>query len=103
MAKMKSDEQVAMDVLRQIKDERRYKLAYVSGDSILELLARGIGKPIVDGETIIKGVPDNAVLLGIDYEIEYAAFVFLIGSLDFDTVPEGERPEGLTLYVRRAI
>lgn len=91
---------VAAGIYQQIKDERRFKLAYISGDMILALLAREIGKPITPEVTRIKGVPDNTLLMGVDYDIQYGAFVFLLGNLEFESLPEGERPAGLTLYTQ---
>lgn len=90
----------AAEVVSQIKAERRFKLAYISGDVMLAMLAYKTGKPFGNEVTSIKGIPDNAILMGVDYDIQYGAFVFLIGSLEFDSVPEHERPEGLTLYTQ---
>lgn len=92
--------QRASDTLNTIRDERRFKLAYVSGDIMLALLAREIGKPITPEQTRIKGVPDNTLLLGVDYELEYGAFCFLLGNLEFEPLDEGIRPEALTLYTQ---
>ncbi len=90
----------AAEIYKQIKDERRFKLAYVSGDVMLGMLARGIGQPINNEITTIKGVPDNTLLLGVDYEIEYGAFCFLLGNLEFESLEENIRPEALPLHTQ---
>lgn len=90
----------AAEVYKKIKEERRFKLAYVSGDVMLAMLSREIGKPINNEVTTIKGVPDNTLLLGVDYEIEYGAFCFLLGNLDFEPLEENIRPEALHLYTQ---
>lgn len=90
----------AAEVYKQIKEERRFKLAYISGDNILGMFTRFTGKPINNEIISIKGVPDNTLVLGVDYETEYGAFCFLLGNLEFESVAENVRPEALTLHTQ---
>ena len=88
----------AAEIYKKIKDERRFKLAYISGDQMVAMFARGIGQPVSNEITRIEGVPGNTLVLGVDYEIEYGAFCFLLGNLEFEPLEENVRPEALKLH-----
>lgn len=90
----------AAEVYKKIKTERRFKLAYVSGDQVLAWFTRETGKPITPETAHIVGVPENTLVMGVDYELEYGAFCFLLGNLEFESVEENVRPAGLTLSVK---
>lgn len=100
VAKQKQDAKRAAAVMEQINAERRFKLAIVRGDLLVNWFTQGMKKEKSGYITFINGVPENTLVLGVDYEIQYGAFVFLLGSLDFDPTPEGEKPETLQINVK---
>lgn len=87
----------AAEIFNQIKKERRFKLAYIDGDQMLNMFAHAIGRPYGKEMTQIEGVPDNTLLMGVDYELEYGAFCFLLGNLEFEPLEENIRPEALKI------
>lgn len=91
---------MANKTYERIKSERRFKLAYVSGDMVLNWFTVGIGQPITPERTYIKGVPKNTLVLGVDYETQHGAFVFLLGNSNFKPVPVGEYPPTLNIYTK---
>lgn len=90
----------AAEIYKKIKDGRHFKLAYVSGDQVLAWFTREIGKPVTPETASITGVPENTLVMGVDYELEYGAFCFLLGNLEFESVTENVRPAGLTLSIK---
>lgn len=89
----------AKEVAQRIHDERRFKLAYVSGDMVLNWFTHGMGKPLDPGKTFIMGVPENTILMGVDYDTQRGAFVFLLGHTDFEALDQGIMPEALNIKV----
>lgn len=88
-----------ISIYDQIKQGRHFKLAYVSGDMVLNWFTYGIGQPTSEISSI-KGVPDGTIVMGVDYDIEYAAFVFLLGNLEFESLEMGVRPEILNITTK---
>lgn len=99
LAKVKQDMARAKEVAQQLHDERRFKLAYVSGDMVLNWFTHGMGKPLDPGKTYIQDVPENTILMGVDYDQQRGAFVFLLGHLDFEPVEAGIIPPVLNIKV----
>ena len=91
----------ANDTQKQIIDERRLRMAYVRGDLLINWFKNGMDQPTKGFITFIEGIPENTLLLGVDYHIEMAGFKFLLGSLEFDKVPEGQYPEALNITIRQ--
>lgn len=87
------------EVQQKIMDERRFRLAYVHGDQVVNWFRAKTGEPISE-VTTIEGIPDNTLVLGVDYELEYGAFAFLLGNLAFEPLEQGIKPEILKLYTR---
>lgn len=100
VTKQKQDAKRAAEVMKQISQERRYKLAVVRGDLVVNWFINGMKKAKSGYISFVNGAPEDTVVLGVDYQIEYGAFVFLLGSMEFDSVPEGEKPETLMISVR---
>lgn len=98
--KNKQDQKRANETITRIHEERRYKVAYVRGDFLLHWFSAGIQQPTDNYITIVDGVDKNTLVLGVDYEPQLAAFVFLLGNLEFDQVPEGEKPEALKIKIK---
>jgi hypothetical protein len=98
--KNKQDQKRAAEVMKKIYDERRIKTAFVRGDFLLHWFKKGINQPSDDYITIVDGIPEDVLVLGVDYEAQVAAFVFVLGSLDFEPVPEGEVPESLKIKIK---
>lgn len=86
---------------QKIMDERRLRMAYVRGDLLLNWFANGMELQNSGYITFIEGIPENTMLLGVDYSLEMNGFKFLLGSLEFDKVPEGEYPKPLNITVRQ--
>ena len=86
--------------VEKIQQERRFKLAYVTGDAVLGWFTYNIGEPVSNERTYIKGVPKHTVVLGVDYETQHGAFVFLLGNMNFAPVPMGEYPPTLNIYTK---
>lgn len=97
MASQKQQMEQAAKIFEQIKKERRFKLAYIDGDQMLNMFAHAIGRPYGKEMTSIEGVPDNTLLMGVDYELEYGAFCFLLGNLEFEPLAENIRPAALNI------
>lgn len=91
----------AKETQQKIMDERRLRMAYVRGDLLLNWFANGLNKPETGFITYINGIPENTLLLGVDYSLEMGGFKFLLGSLEFDEVPEGEYPKPLNINIRQ--
>lgn len=98
--KNKQDQKRAAEVIERIHSERRYKTAYVRGDFLLHWFSAGIQQPTDNYITIVDGAPKNVLVLGVDYEPQVAAFVFLLGSLEFDPVEENVKPEALHIKIK---
>lgn len=97
----KSEMDSAKRVQQQIMDERRLRMAYVRADLLLNWFANGMQRPNSGFITFIEGIPENTLLLGVDYSLEMGGFKFLLGSLDFEPTPEGEYPKPLNITVRQ--
>lgn len=91
----------AKETQTKIMDERRLRMAYVRGDVLLNWFSNGMTQPGNGYITFIDGVPDNTILMGVDYSLEMGGFKFLLGSLEFEPVPEGEYPKPLTITIRK--
>ena len=91
----------AKETQQKIMDERRLRMAYVRGDLLLNWFANGMNKPQSGFITYIEGIPENTLLLGVDYSLEMGGFKFLLGSLEFKPVPEGEYPKPLNISIRQ--
>lgn len=91
----------AKETQQKIMDERRLRMAYVRGDLLLNWFANGMNKPQSGFIIYIEGIPENTLLLGVDYSLEMGGFKFLLGSLEFTPVPEGEYPKPLNISIRQ--
>lgn len=91
----------ANETQQKILDERRLRMAYVRGDVLLNWFANGMERPSNGYITFIEGIPENTILLGVDYSLEMGGFKFLLGSLEFKQVPEGEYPKPLNITIRQ--
>ena len=101
---MTSDERTmerAAETLKQIRDERRIKVAMVREDVLLNWFASGMERPTSGFITFIEGIPKDAICMGVDWALEYGAFKFLIGSLTFDPVPEGQYAPAVNITIRQ--
>lgn len=98
--KNKQAQKQAAETVKRIHDERRYKAAYVRGDFLLHWFSAGIQQPTDNYITMVDGVPADALVLGVDYVPASAAFMFLIGSLEFEPVPEGLQPEAVKIKIK---
>lgn len=100
-SKKQAEMEKAKATQQKIMDERRLRMAYVRGDLLLNWFANGMERPAKGFITFIDGIPENTLLLGVDYHIEMNGFKFLLGSLEFEPVPEGEYPKPLNITVRQ--
>jgi hypothetical protein len=91
----------AAELLKQIRDERRIKVAYIREDILLNWFATGMEHQASGFITFVEGIPKDAICLGVDWALEFGAFKFLVGSVDFDSVPEGQQPPTLNISVRQ--
>lgn len=56
----------------------------------------------ISGQLQITGLPDDATLMGANYDFERQAFIIRVFSEAFDLIPFGERPpEVLATYTER--
>lgn len=98
---VREQQRAAAKTQKKIMDERRLRMAYVRGDILLNWFKNGITAPQTGFITFVEGIPDDVLLLGVDYSLEMGGFKFLLGSLEFEPVPEGEYPQPLPISIRQ--
>jgi len=91
----------AAETVKQIRDERRIKAAYIREDLLLNWFASGMEHQTGGFITFIEGIPKSAICMGVDWALEFGAFKFLIGSLEFDKVPEGQQAPTVNITIRQ--
>ena len=88
-------------LLKQIRDERRIKTVHLREDLLINWFATGLQKPTSGFITVVEGVPNPVFVMGVDYDMQYGAFRFLLGSMEFDKVPEGQYAPALNLSIKQ--
>lgn len=91
----------AAKIVKRIKEERRIKTVFIREDILLNWFANGLKQPTGGFITAVEGIPDNAIPMGVEWRQEYGAFCFLLGSLEFDSVPEGQYAPALNILVKQ--
>lgn len=67
---------------------RKLKMLYIDPVSFMSLFKEGM--VIRENFQVIEGIPEDAQLLAVSYDLTLHGVVFLITSENFDEVPAGE-------------
>lgn len=99
--KLEAAAEQADKLLKQIRQERRIKTCHIREDLLINWFATGLQQPTSGFITIVEGVPKPVFVMGVDYDMQYGAFRFLLGSMEFDAVPEGQYAPALNLSIKQ--
>lgn len=80
----------------KLRKERRFVRTAVDVSVFADLLTKGVSDTIT-----VEGLPEDALFIAIEREVQMQAFIFVYAHESFDPVPEGQIPTTVTLTLTR--
>lgn len=88
-------------LLKQIRQERRIKTVFLREDLLINWFATGLEKPTSGFISVVEGIPKHTFVMGVEFNMQYGAFMFLLGSMEFEPVPEGQYAPALNIIIKQ--